>query len=68
LNSSKSECGAGGRLKISIDEFHRSNPTSEDEEHKTGFGHHASSSSSKSDSGNGAPTGLQTKVHDLHSI
>jgi hypothetical protein len=52
-------------LKHSIDEFHRSNPTSEDEEVKANFGHHVSSSSSKSDSGgntNFVSSGLHHRV------
>ena len=48
MNTTKSEYG--GRLKHSIDEFHRSNPTSEDEEVKATFGQQVSSSSSRSDS------------------
>ena len=35
MNTTKSECG---RMKYSIDEIHRSNPTSEDEEMKANFG------------------------------
>jgi hypothetical protein len=60
MHSTKSECG--GKLKHSIDEFHRSNPTSEDEEVKATFGL-VSSSSSKSDSGgNTGITGINTRV------
>jgi hypothetical protein len=51
-------------VKQSIDEIHRSNPTSEDEEVKATFGHRVSSSSSKSDSGGNTNfvSGLQHKV------
>lgn len=59
MSTTKSECG---RFKHSIDEMHRSNPTSEDEEVKTGFGNQISSSSSRSDSGgNSGLTGLPHK-------
>jgi hypothetical protein len=61
MTTTKSEFG--GRFKHSIDEIHRSNPTSEDEEVKATLGHQVSSSSSRSDSaGNNNLTALAQRV------